>query len=215
MLQAAVGRCPKRSGKSQADSRPLSLLTVSMPRYVFQMTWTSSGVGITVIGVGLSLAGFFPHPILGWTVVAIGLIVWLWPATTRLTGVDPFRPPRVRQMVRLLQQAAVSERNAQKRHDERHGAETPEQAAERAWLYIRTGEFLDRAFGHQVRQDFDAYNKSEEKKLDVSYKLHKTRAEYLERLAARLKSSDLAPGFVMPENFSQFDHTKWPANKPD
>ena len=93
-----------------------------------------------------------------------------------------------------------------------HGAESPEQVAERGWLYLKVGEFLDRGFAHNVRQDFEAFKKSEEKKLGQNFKLHQTWADYLERLAGRLKSSDLAPGFVMPEDFSQFDRTTWPAN---
>lgn len=160
------------------------------------------------------MGGFFPHPVLGSIIVVIGLVIWFWPTITRLTGVDPFRPPRVRQMARLLRQAAAAERDAQKKHDERQGAESPEQVAQRGWLYLKVGEFLDRGFAHHVRQDFDAYKTSEEKKLGKNFKLHTTRAVYLERLAGRLKSSDLAPGFVMPEDFSQFDHTTWPANSP-
>ena len=178
------------------------------------MTWKSAGLGVTVIGVGLSVAGFLPHPILGLIILVIGVVILLWPAISSLTGLDPFRPARVRQMVRLLRQAASAEREAQEKHDAAHGAESAEDIASRGWLYLKTGEFLDRGFAHHVRQDFDAYKNSEEKKLGQNFKLHKTRADYLERLARRLKSSDLAAGFVMPEDFSQFDHTTWPANAP-
>ena len=178
------------------------------------MTWTSAGLGVTAVFGGLSIAGFLPHPVLGWIVVGVGVIVTLWPTIARWTGVDLFRPARVRQMANLLRQAAAAEKLAQAKHDAAHGAETAAEVAERGWLYIRTGEFLDRGFAHHVRQDFDAYNASEKKKLGDTFALHKTRAHYLERLAARLRSDDLAPGFVLPEHFSQFDHTKWPANSP-
>ncbi|MBI1875269.1 MAG: hypothetical protein HYS05_15475 [Acidobacteria bacterium] len=152
---------------------------------------------------------------MGRIIVGVGMIVALWPTIAQLTGIDPFRPARVRQMAKLLCQAATAERAAQAKHDAAHGGESADEVAERGWLYIRTGEFLDRGLGHHVRQDFDAYNASEKKKLGDNFKLHKTRADYLERLAARLKSNDLAQGFVVPEDFSQFDHTKWPANNPN
>lgn len=178
------------------------------------MTWASVGLGVTIILGGLSIAGLLPHPVLGVAVTVLGVLIALWPRISQTTGFDPFRPTRVSQMAKLLRQAAAAERAAQQKHDQHQGAETPEQAAERGWLHVRVGEFLDRGFAHNVRQDFEAFKKSEEKKLGPNFKLHTTRAVYLERLARLLKSSDLAPGFVMPEDFSQFDHTKWPANNP-
>jgi hypothetical protein len=177
------------------------------------VSWhTALGLGISVIGLGWSVGGFLPYPRVGLLILAIGIVILLWPILTQVTGFDPFRPARVRKMARLLRQAADAEREAQRKHDQRQGAESADEVAARGWLYLKIGEFLDRGFAHHVRQDFDNYKASQEKKLGPNFKLHTTRADYLTRLAGRLKSSDLDPGFVMPEHFSQFDHTTWPRN---
>ena len=173
---------------------------------------TAAGLGVTVIGLGWAVGGYLPHPWIGLVIIFVGIVILVWPILTRVTGIDPFRPARVRLMARLLREAAAEERKIQRKRAIKKGAESAEETASWAWLWLRIAEFLDRGFVHQVGEDCENYRKSQEKKLGNKFCPHKSRADFLERLADRLKSSDLDPGFVMPEDFSQFDHTTWPAN---
>ena len=179
------------------------------------MSWTNAvGLGATVIGLGWAIGGYLPYPRVGLLIIAIGLIALFWPILIRMTGLDPLPPARVRQMAQLLRQAAAEERSIQRKRVAKKGAGSNEEAATWGWLYLRVCAFLDHGFAHHVRQEFESYRKAQEKKLANNFSPERATADFLEGLAKRLDADDVDPGFVMPQHFSQFDHTKWPSNLP-
>lgn len=73
-------------------------------------------------------------------------------------------------------------------------------------------KFLTLGFAPRVKQDYDGYIASEQAKVGSQFSINAANARFLEKLAARLNPDDIDPGFVMPECYAQFDHTRWPAN---
>jgi hypothetical protein len=166
-------------------------------------------IGLAIIAIGLTVAGYAPHPWLGAAIILLGVLVASWPYVRPFLG--DHRPEPVRRMAQLLREIAsdLREIGAKRKPNRRP---TDKEVGDWGWYWARLVAFLKQGFMPHVLTEFDANLEAYEKKHDGKFS-DEACALYLEKLAARLASTDVDLGFAPPVTFAQFVHNvNWPEN---
>jgi hypothetical protein len=86
-----------------------------------------------------------------------------------------------------------------------------------AWELVQIHSFVQMAFGDRTRQDLADYTDSEQRRYreaDRPFDHRQAVARFLKRLRGNLNSSNVDPGFLIPDSYRQFaDQDGWPANR--
>jgi hypothetical protein len=169
-------------------------------------------LGLRVADIGVREGEALTSPYVARALIALGVIVAWWAIRRRVLGDS--RPERVRQMARVLREAAVGFRAIGAQRAQR-GATTTIQGAVEWWGYYgRIMKFLDLGFTPHVRQDYNALESLRKQKLGSKFVLERECGRYLETLASRLTSESVDSRFVLPSTFEEFLHADWPENAP-